>query len=163
MKNLIMLEFKKIKTGVIITTLLSVIYIILNINKQITSAVFENSLEPWIYAIDWYPLFFPLIVVIPTCWVNYYERKNKFINYTFPRISKRKILSSKIITYLTCSFLIMFLTIFIGGIYSFLIAKPNAFELTGSYTLSNNPLETRLILGSILVNQPIIYILLHSI
>ena len=52
-------------------------------------------LDKWEIGTEFIGLLFPLFVTIPVCWQLYYERRDRFIVYTLPRVSKRRYLTAK--------------------------------------------------------------------
>jgi hypothetical protein len=55
----------------------------------------EEQLEVWEVGFNFINFIAPIIAVVPTCWLLYFERKNGYLKYTLPRISKNKYLLSK--------------------------------------------------------------------
>ena len=164
MYSLIKLEWKKVKKPVFLAAILATIFI-----GVMTCTLYKNyslqvDLEAWEIATEFISMLFPLIVVIPSCWTIYYERKNKFLLYTLPRVSKKKYLLSKWIVVALSSATIMFVSMFIGALIALYI-KPEIVPYIGTYDMvTNEPIliQDRHILGNLFVNQPLIYSFLIS-
>ena len=109
---------------------------------------------------------FPLIAALPVGWLMYYERKDNFLIYTLPRVSKRKYLLSKWIVLAGSAGLTMFIVMFVG-VLTALYLKP---EIIPDLTLVD-PITGELIssiltnhfMGELFANHPVIYGLLISV
>lgn len=96
MFRLIKNEFVKLRGPVILTiVILSLIAIVLS-STMYQNYMIDYGLEAWEIGVEIINFLFPLFVVVPICWLMYYERKDKFLLYTLTRISKRKYLSAKL-------------------------------------------------------------------
>src|SRR5690625_3146586 len=95
MRNLLVLEWRKLKTPILITMLVGILLSIVLCSIIYKSYALEHQLEVWEVGFKLFNFIFPLIAVLPTCWLMYYERKNGFIKYTLPRASKKQYLLSK--------------------------------------------------------------------
>lgn len=165
MNLLIKLEWKKVKKSVILTTILTTIFVGVMSCTLYKSYSLETDLQALELATEYISLLFPLIVVIPTCFSMYYERKNKFLLYTLPRVSKKKYLLAKWIVTALSAAMIIFVPIFIGAIITLYI-KPDIVPFIGTFDLiTNEPIliQDRHILGNLFVNHPILYTLLLGI
>ena len=90
MLRLLKLELGKIFKPVITTTaILTVLTCILTCVLQRDYTVYFH-IDAWEIGTEYIALLFPLFVTIPVCWQLYYERRDRFIVYTLPRISKQK-------------------------------------------------------------------------
>lgn len=158
MVNLIKLEvkkvFKPVVTTLIITTL---VFLAIVIRVSYTSSV-QHNFEFWSASIDYIAVIFPVLVVCPTCWVMYYERKNKFLLYTVTRVSKKDYILSKWIVCVVSAFLIVFVPMFISGIYSlsFLnnVYTPRPYE---------TPFYMSLFMPDFLLNHTYLYVFIHCL
>ena len=69
-----------------------------------------------------YPLLFSLIVTVPVCWQLYYERRDRFLVYTLPRISKGKYLAAKWIACAVSAFALLFVPYVLSGLTALYLA-----------------------------------------
>lgn len=134
MKNLIKLEIKKVYKPVLVTLIITTLLFLAAIMKIANNFSVQHSIEFWDEAIDYIAIVFPILAVVPTCWVMYYERKNKFLLYTLPRVSKKNYIFSKWIVCVVSAFLIIFVPMFIGGLVSLtqltdLVTEPASYEI----------------------------------
>lgn len=158
-KNLIKLEWYKIKYPYIISLFISIIYSCLIILPYTSGYDYNHNIEIWQRANQITDLIFPLIVVLPTCWLMYYERKNNFLIYTITRVSPKKYILYKLLMISLVSASIIFIVSFIGLIICSIFTSH--IELTGielqgydrslnqfgGYYLANNPYLYGLILS----------------
>ena len=166
MKNLLLLEWRKLRWPVLLTmTGLSITVSILT-GTLYKSYALEHDLEAWEVGIAIIAFLSPLISVLPVGWLMYFERKDQFLMYTLPRVKKSRYLLSKWIVVAGSSFLIMFVAMFIGVITALYI-KP---DIVPVYSLVNTDtgeviprLESQHFLGSLFVHQPLTYGLLLSL
>ena len=109
MLRLLKLELGKIFKPVITTTaILTVLTCILTCVLQRDYTVYFH-IDAWEIGTEYIALLFPLFVTIPVCWQLYYERRDRFIVYTLPRISKQKYLSIKWAACALSGFCILFI------------------------------------------------------
>nr|WP_326165723.1 hypothetical protein [uncultured Oscillibacter sp.] len=122
---LLCLELKKIRKPVLITlfgmTILACI---------LTCTLYRDYqvcfvLDPWEIGTEYFGLLFPLLVTVPICWQLYYERRNHFLIYTLPRISKKRYMGAKWLAYALAAFLIVFIPYFLSALCSIYIANPS--------------------------------------
>lgn len=166
MRNLLLLEWRKLRWPVLLTMIgLSIVISILT-GTLYKSYALEHDLEAWEVGIAIIAFLFPLISVLPVGWLMYFERKDQFLMYTLPRVKKSRYLLSKWIVVAGSSFLIMFVAMFIGVIAALYI-KP---DIVPMYSLVNTDtgevipsLESHHFLGSLFVHQPLTYGLLLSL
>ena len=118
MVNLIRLETKKVFKPVITTLIITTLVFLAIVIKMGNEYYLQHSFEFWTVSIDYIAIIFPVLAVCPTCWVMYYERKNKFLLYTVTRVSKKDYILSKWIVCVVSAFLIIFIPMFISGMYS---------------------------------------------
>lgn len=166
MKNLLLLEWKKLRWPVLGTLiLLSLTVSVLTLTLYRGYAL-EHDLEAWEVAIPFIVFLFPLISVIPVCWLMYFERKDQFLMYTLPRVNKSRYLWSKWIVVASSAFLIMFVSMSIGVMIA-LYVKPDiipVYSLVNTETGETMPrLELHHFMGSVFVHHPLLYGLLLSI
>lgn len=124
MKNLLRLEWNKLKLSVIVTTLVGILASIVLCSTVYKSYSLESQLEVWEVGFAIFNFVAPLVVVIPTCWLMYFERKNRFITYTLPRVSQRQYLLSKWIVISGSAFCMMFCISFAGVLMALYGIKP---------------------------------------
>ncbi|KAB8137735.1 hypothetical protein F9U64_07980 [Gracilibacillus oryzae] len=124
MKNLILLELHKLRFPIIFTLILGMIASVVLCSTIYKSYALEHQLEVWEVGFTFFNFTFPLVAVLPTCWLLYFERKNEFVKYTLPRTSKRKYLFSKWIVIAGSASLIMFCISFIGVVTALYIIPP---------------------------------------
>lgn len=118
------LEWKKLCRPVLLTTvLLSVFCGILVPIVQRSYSLFY-PVESWEVAMPWLNMLYPLFVTVPVCWQLYYERRNRFITYTLPRVSPRRYLTAKYLACALSAFLIMFIPYVLSGLCAVYLVKP---------------------------------------
>ncbi|KOR90171.1 hypothetical protein [Paenibacillus solani] len=160
MKNLMLLEWSKLKWPVLISMIGLTLTVSVLTGTLYKGYSLEHDLEAWEIGIEIIVFLFPLVAVIPVCWLMYFERKDQFLMYTLPRVKKSRYLWSKWIVVASSSFLIMFIAMFIGVITA-LYFKP---EITPVYGLVDTAtgntiprLELQHFLGSLFVHHPLAY------
>jgi len=160
MKNLLKLEWYKIKYTYLISLGISILYGCLMILPFISGYSYNHKIEIWQQSNQVFDLIFPLFTVLPSCWLMYYERKNNFLIYNLTRISKKKYIISKWLTTSVGSMIIVFVVSFAGLI--FCLKFTNNVKLTG---IKLNSYDTSLkeFYGYYLANKPYLYGLLLSI
>ncbi|WP_018753614.1 hypothetical protein [Paenibacillus sanguinis] len=165
MKNLLLLEWQKLRWPVMATLIFLSLTVSVLTSTLYKSYSLEHDLEAWEIGINFIVLLFPLISVIPVCWLMYFERKDQFLMYTVPRVSKSRYLASKWIVVVSSSFLIMFVSMAIGVITALYI-KPDiipVYSLVDNATGKTIPrLELQHFMGSLFVHHPLVYGLLLS-
>lgn len=166
MKNLLLLEWRKLRWPVLLSMVGLTITISILSGTLYKSYSLEHDLEAWEVGIAIIVFLFPLISVLPVGWLMYFERKDQFLMYTLPRVKKSRYLLSKWIVVASSSFLIMFVAMFIGVITALYI-KPDIVPFYGyldSVTGEPKPrLERDHFMGSMFVHHPLIYGLLLSL
>lgn len=153
MLRLIKNELNKILLPVSIATL---VYTILHIVLTLTlykSYALNYDLQAWEVASEPIDFFFPLFVIIPICWLMYYERKNEFLLYTMPRIDKKKYLGSKWIAAMISAFFIAFIPNVLAAIVALYIKKPIIPMVQSPFTH---------VYLNLFLNSPMLYALLLS-
>ncbi|WP_211746984.1 ABC transporter permease [Paenibacillus sp. Marseille-Q4541] len=166
MRNLLLLEWRKLKLPVLITLIGLSLTVSVLTGTLYKSYALEHDLEAWEVGISFIVFLFPLISVLPVGWLMYFERKDQFLMYTLPRVKKSRYLLSKWIVVAGSSFLIMFVAMLIGVITALYI-KP---DIVPVYSLVNPDtgeviprLESEHFLGSMFVHQPLTYGVLLSL
>lgn len=153
MFRLIKNEWQKISVSVICTTaFLSIMMSILSCTLYKNYSLFCD-LEAWEVGTELIGFLFPLFVVIPVCWNMYYERKNNFLLYTLPRISKGKYLIVKWLTYTISAFLILFVPYLLSAVFAIYI-KPAITPWTQNFNH---------IFAEMFTKAPIVYALILSL
>ncbi len=136
MFRLIKNEFVKLRGPVILTfVILSLIAIVLS-STMYQNYMIDYGLEAWEIGVEIINFLFPLFVVVPICWLMYYERKDKFLLYTLTRISKRKYLSAKWIVAAISAFAIIFVPYFLSAVFILYVKQPVIPELVRSPEVS---------------------------
>ncbi|MGX4600029.1 hypothetical protein [Faecalimicrobium sp. JNUCC 81] len=158
MINLIKLEIKKVFKPVITTLIITTLLFLANVMRVSNEYYVQQSFEFWNVSIDYIAVIFPILVVCPTCWVMYYERKNNFLLYTVTRVSKKQYILSKWIVCVLSAFFIVFIPMFIGGLVSLLFL--NNVHTPASY----EPLfHTNLFMEEFLINHTYLYVFIHCL
>jgi len=124
MRNLIMLEWRKLKTPILITIIAGTLLSIILCSTIYKSYALEHQLEVWEVGFEIINILFPLIAVLPTCWLMYFERKTGFIKYTLPRASKKQYLLSKWMVISSSAFITMFIMSFAGVVTALYMVQP---------------------------------------
>lgn len=165
MKKLMKLEWEKLKYPVLVSGLLTTLATVI-----LTMALYKNyaldvKLEAWEVGTNAIIFMFPLLVVLPTCWLMYYEKKDNFLMYTMTRADKKVYLLSKWTVISLSSFMIIFISMFIGVLVALYInpevehIKTHFDSVTGEYI----PMAARHIFGKIFVDKPLLYGFLLSL
>lgn len=104
-------EIKKTRKQTIYTIgIVSLIYLIIGHFIQDSYVLFRN-IDLWMTLGQYLGLLYVLVAIAPVCWVMVYERKNNYLLYVIPRISKKKYILKK-----------WFITSFSGGAITFSIS-----------------------------------------
>lgn len=157
--RLIKNEFVKLRGPVILTiVILSLVAIVLS-STMYQNYMIDYGLEAWEIGVEILNFLFPLFVVVPICWLMYYERKDKFLLYTLPRVSKRKYLSAKWIVAAISAFAIIFVPYFLSAVFILYIKQPVIPELVRSPEVS--PFAH--VYLDMFVNKPLLYAFLLSL
>ncbi|AQU79559.1 MULTISPECIES: hypothetical protein [Planococcus] len=166
MKNLLLLEWRKVKYPVLIVAALCTALSIYLCSTVYQNYALEEQLEAWEVGMRIFSLIFPLIAVLPTGWMMYYERKTGFINYTLPRASKKDYLTAKWIVMSGSAFLMIFIPFFVGVLVVLFINNPiDVFysRVNPDTGLGEPYVATNHIFGSLFTEQPLIYGFLMSV
>lgn len=165
MNTLLKLEWKKIRIPVFIATILATAFVAFMTYTGYKGHAIESSLEAFEIGTEFITILFPLLVVIPTCWTMYYERKNRFILYTLPRARKKNYLLSKWIVVAISAGVIMFISMFVGVIVA-LYVNPEVIPqglTVDAVTNKPIPIENLHPWGDTFVNNPLLYGFLLSL
>lgn len=118
------LEGKKLARPVLITTaILTLLTCILSCTLYREYSI-HFELDPWEIGTEYMSLLFPLFVTVPVCWQLYYERRDRFLVYTLPRIGKRRYLGVKWCVCAASAFLILFAPYFISALFALYVRAP---------------------------------------
>lgn len=158
MVNLIRLETKKVFKPVITTLIITTLVFLAIVIKMGNEYYLQHSFEFWTVSIDYIAIIFPVLAVCPTCWVMYYERKNKFLLYTVTRVSKKDYILSKWIVCVVSAFLIIFIPMFISGMYS--LSFLNNVHTPASY---ESPFYLNLFMPEFLIDHTYLYVFIHCL
>ena len=148
------LELKKIRKPVLAAMLgTTVLTCILTCTLYRGYSIYFR-LDPWEIGTEYLGLLFPLLVTVPVCWQLYYERRNRFIVYTLPRISKIGYLKAKWLASALSAFLILFMPYFFSGLCTLYAVNPTMWIPSENYIHVFHNLYTQ---------TPLIYVLLLSL
>lgn len=166
MKNLLSLEWSKLKWPVLGTLIVLTLTVSVLSGTIYKSYALEEDLEAWEVGISVVSFLFPLIAVLPVCWLMYFERKDQFLMYTLPRVKKSRYLWSKWVVVSGSAFLIMFVAMMMGVITALYI-KP---DITPFYSLIDEKtgeivprMEQHHFMGTLFVHHPLVYGILMSL
>ncbi|MCJ8010943.1 hypothetical protein MUG84_04185 [Paenibacillus sp. KQZ6P-2] len=166
MSKLIMLEWRKLRFPVLLMTGVGILLSVFLCSTLYKSYALESQLEVWEVGFEFINFIFPLIAVLPTCWLMYFERKSGFLKYTLPRVGKKQYLLSKWMVVGGSAFLMMFIISFAGVITALYVVPPIDVTYTLVSPLTGEPgpslLETHFA-GELFTEFPLIYGLLFSI
>lgn len=166
MKNLLALEWRKLRWPVLIMLVLATAASMILSSTLYKNYALEYDLEAWEVGMEFIVFLFPLIAVLPVGWLMYYERKDHFLVYTLPRVSKKKYLLAKWIVVAGSAAVTMFIVMF-AGVVTALYLKP---EIVPVLTLVD-PVTEELIssvlahhfLGELFAYKPFVYGVLLSL
>ena len=153
MAVLLNLEWKKMRRFYICCFITAVIYSCMIIVPFISGYKYYYQIDIWQESCGFLPLIFPIFAVIPTCWMMYYERRNKFIQNVLSRVSLKKYILSKWIITVLLSFVIVFTVSFVGLLFALLISKNMVFQ---EHTEGINR-SLKQFAGYYYVNKPLVY------
>lgn len=156
--NLIKLEINKIFKPVLISLIITTLVTMGSLINVVYTYSVPHTFEFWNISLDYISLLFPVFVVCPICWVMHDERRNNFIKYTFPRVSKKEYLFSKWLVCILSSFVIIFIPMLLSGAASFLfsnyVVQPKSYEPN---------FYTNLFMPDFMMNHTFLYIFFHCI
>lgn len=166
MRKLMLLEWKKVKWPVLIVLLVATVASMILSSTLYKSYALEYDLEAWEVGMEYINFLFPLIATLPVGWLMYYERKDNFLIYTLPRVSKKRYVLSKWIVLAGSAGVTMFIVMF-AGVLTALYLKPEIIPelvlvdpITGELT---SQILSHHFLGELFANHPLVYGLLLSI
>ena len=125
MRNFI-LEGKKIAKPVLVTTVLLTLLTCILSCTLYREYTLHFELDPWEIGTEFLSLLFPLFVTIPICWQLYYERRDRFLTYTLPRIGKGRYLATKWCACAVSAFLMMVVPYFVSALFALYVRAPQA-------------------------------------
>lgn len=116
MPRLIKLELKKLAKPVLAAVLILSAAACILCRTLYLEYTLYFILDPWEIGMEYYGLLFPLLVTVPVCWQLYYERRDRFLVYTLPRVSKRQYLLAKWSACALSAFAILFIPYFLSAL-----------------------------------------------
>lgn len=166
MKNLLILEWRKLKWPVLMMLVLATAASMILSSTLYKNYALEYDLEAWEVGVEFIVFIFPLIAVLPVGWLMYYERKDHFLVYTLPRVSKKKYLFAKWIVVAGSAAVTMFIVMF-AGVLTALYLKPEIVPVLILVDPVTEELISQILahhfLGELFAYQPLIYGLLFSV
>ncbi|MGE7921507.1 hypothetical protein ACQKM9_21630 [Viridibacillus sp. NPDC093762] len=166
MQQLIMNEWRKVSIAVYVTIAFATIAVTICTLLIYKNYALEAQLEVYEVGFEIVNLIFPLLAVIPTGWLMYFERKNGFIKYTLPRVNKKLYLTSKWLVSVGSGFLVVFCVSIISVLVALYVVPPITVQLTLIHPetgeLMGRIVQTR-IFGEQFVEQPFMYGLVLSL
>lgn len=146
-------ELKKIwKVCTVVTIAATIAYMWLAYGIQDTYSVFHN-IECWSIASQYLGLFYVLLVVGPVCWIIVSERKNNYLIYVLPRVSRKKYITVKWAVSAGMAFLSIFLISFVTLLFVLYVMP----DVVPCLPLSEDYSLTNYYKGYYLVNTPLLY------
>lgn len=121
MKNLINLEFLKLKKTIIWSYILFVLIAVVSLLSVVKGYSYYYNIEIWDQSYEVILLFFPIFCTVPVSWLLYYEKKDNFIDYSLIRISRKKYTISKIIVHSSFAFIVTFSMSIVGALITLYI------------------------------------------
>lgn len=166
MKKLLLLEWKKVKLPVIIMLLVATTASMILSSTLYKNYSLEYDLEAWEVGMEYINFVFPLIATLPVGWLMYYERKDNFLIYTLPRVSKKKYLLSKWVVLAGSAGISMFIIMF-AGVLTALYLKPEIIPQLTLVDPTTGELISQILshhfLGELFADHPLVYGLLLSV
>lgn len=166
MRKLILLEWQKVKWPVMGTLIVGTALSMILSSTLYKNYALEYDIEAWELGNEYITLIFPLLAVMPTGWLMYYERKNNFLVYTLPRTSKKKYLLSKWIMITGSAGISMFIIMFMG-VLTALYLKPEIIPVLSWIDPSTgepgSDVEFMYFMGRMLANDPLLYGFIFSV
>lgn len=136
MGRLLLLELKKLAKPVIaVLVILTVLTCVLSCTL-FRSYSLQYTLDKWEIGTEYIGLLFPLFVTVPVCWQLYYERRNRFLVYTLPRVSKGRYLVSKWLACALSAFALLFVPYVLSALSALYLAPDTGLnpDLMPNYT-----------------------------
>ncbi len=125
MRNFI-LEGRKLARPVLAATVLLTLLTCMLTCTLYRGYTIHFELDPWEIGTEFLSLLFPLFVTVPICWQLYYERRDRFLIYTLPRIGKRRYLATKWCACAACAFIMMMVPYFVSALFALYVRAPQA-------------------------------------
>ena len=153
--RILALEGKKLARPVLVTmSILTILTCILSCTLYREYSIYFN-IDAWEIGTEYIGFLFPLFVTVPVCWQLYYERRDRFLAYTLPRIGKRRYLGAKWCACALSAFLILFVPCFLSALCALYINAPNELmQIHGGYSH---------VFQAIYTQMPLLYALLLSL
>ncbi len=122
MARLVRLEMRKLIRPVALVTVLLAILL-----SALSCTLFQNygicaELDKWEIGYEFLGLFFPFFVTIPVCWQLYYERRDRFLVYTVPRVPVKRYIASKYTACAICAFALIFIPLMTSALAALYLA-----------------------------------------
>ena len=122
MRRMLLLELKKLSKPI-----LAAMAVLTAVTCVLCCTLFRDYtlryvLDKWEIGTEFIGLLFPLFVTIPICWQLYYERRDRFIVYTLPRVSKRRYLTVKWLACALSAFALLFVPYVLSGLSALYLA-----------------------------------------
>lgn len=159
MLKLLKNEWRKIWIPFVITLFLSIVAVWMMTSLIYKSYSLNTQLDVHQVGFEIVILFIPLLAVIPTAWLMYFERKTNFIRYTVPRVKLHTYILTKAIVSMVSGFVIIFGISIISVIIALDVVppiEPNPFIGTNSLGEPILP-QDLYIFGEVYVNHPFLY------
>jgi len=166
MKNLLINEWQKIKVPFYLTLIVSVIAVSLTTMLVHKSYALEKQLEVYEVGFTIFNVFYPIIAVLPTAWLMYFERKTNFIRYTLPRVKQNTYILVKGIMSILTGFISIFGISFVSVLIALYVVPPITPHLSIVNPLTGELMSSYpdvVIFGEVFVNQPFLYGLILSV
>lgn len=160
MARLIRLEIRKlIKPVALVTVLLSVLLSVLSCTVFQQGHSLFAKLDKWELGFEFLGLLFPLFVALPVCWQLYYERRDRFLVYTLPRVPAKRYIAAKYTACAVCAFAVIFIPLMLSALTALYVAPDPRY----GYNTEDmyNPPWTHM-LKTLYTSRPILYALLIS-
>lgn len=160
MKRLLVLEWRKLRSPVIGTIIFESLLSMILCSIIYKSYALENQLEVWEVGFEIIDFLFALFAVLPTCWLLYFERKNEYLKYTLPRVSKKRYILSKWIVISASAFSIFFIMSMVGVVTALYLVPPIDVFYSSISPDTGEPIPTLInthFAGEMFTQQPLLY------
>lgn len=122
MGRMVLLELKKLSKPVLAAMAVLTVVTCVLCCTMFWDYVLYYVLDKWEIGTEFIDLLFPLFVTVPVCWQLYYERRDRFIVYTLPRVSRRRYLTAKWLACALSAFALLFVPHVLSGLSSLYLA-----------------------------------------
>lgn len=159
-------EWRKVRIAVFVTSAIAMVAVTISTLFFYKSYALEAQLEVYEVGFPIFNLIFPLLAVIPTGWLMYFERKNGFIKYTLPRVNKEQYLLSKWMVSAGSGFLVIFCVSITGVLVALYMVPPITVQLTEVDPITGELkgiIAQSRIFGEHFIEQPFLYGLVFSL